>query len=483
VSAEPLRLTSSQGTLPVRLYREAFVLIDTPSNSQGATGRWPDPLIPVQDVYEVQTRRALPADSTSEEPLILYLEVCVPEHATPTSYRGELRLSDGHGPLGTVEITLAVHRFSLPATSSLPNTFGLSLYSMAKGHGLDAQSPEAKKLLAQYMRALLAHRVSAHGLSMDPPIADWRSYDAELEPFLEGHALLSGARFTTTDLRSPPKGTSAEGEAAYYRRFRQHFQERSWNTLLFYYAKDEPKPKDYPLVQQRARAVHAAQINAQVLITSPPNPELNASADILCPVLNCFFPRSGPATCEHAQSAASIRAQLRPRAKLFWYQSCMSHGCDRGPLADPTLDAAFRGWASYMVDHPGTLNRAMGPLAFFAGVDGELYFDTLASYASGDPWKSVFAFGGNGDGTFFYPGTPSRLGGTSHFPVESLRLKTLRDGLEDYEYLKLLVDSGEGDFARSSVRRLVRSGYEIEENPEVWEAVRRQWAQRLEQRR
>ena len=46
----------------------------------------------------------------------------------------------------------------------------------------------------------------------------------------------------------------------------------------------------------------------------------------------------------------------------------------------------------------------------------------LDAYNESDPWKSVYAFGGNGDGTLFYPGTPERIGGRTHIPVESLRI-------------------------------------------------------------
>jgi hypothetical protein len=114
----------------------------------------------------------------------------------------------------------------------------------------------------------------------------------------------------------------------------------------------------------------------------------------------------------------------------------------------------------------------MGPLAFLTGVDGELYFDTVYAYNTKDPWKDVFEFGGNGDGTLFYPGTPQRLGTKEHQPVVSLRLKHIRDGLEDYEYLHLLAQLGGAEPARAFARQLARSGYEIEQDVEKWVQVR-----------
>src|SRR5262249_30605733 len=151
--------------------------------------------------------------------------------------------------------------------------------------------------------------------------------------------------------------------------------------------------------------------------------------------LNCFFARPGPATCYRVMSAEAVRRLLN--SQVWWYQSCSSHGCG-APPGRTVEPQAYSGWASYMVDHPATLNRAMGALAFLEGVDGELYFDTVFAYNRKNPWEDVYEFGGNGDGTLFYPGTPARIGGQNHIPIESLRLKHLRDGLIDFEYLKLL---------------------------------------------
>lgn len=150
----------------------------------------------------------------------------------------------------------------------------------------------------------------------------------------------------------------------------------------------------------------------------------------------------------------------------------MSHGCEDGPIAAAHLEKAFTGWASYMVDHPTALNRAMGTLAYSNGIQGELYFATVYGFHLPDPWRSVWAFGGNGDGTLFYPGTPSQLGGTQHRPVASLRLKTIREGLEDYEYFTLLEKLGDKQTARDAAAKIAKSGYEIDRSEAAWQAMR-----------
>ncbi|MFL5350157.1 MAG: DUF4091 domain-containing protein [Hyalangium sp.] len=479
VTAAPLSLKGPGAALPASLWREAFIDVKTPSNSQGATGPWPDPLVPVETPGEP----SLPA--------ILYVEVCTPEAQEPGTYHGELRVKADGVAVPAVPFTVEVQPFVLPATASLPTSFGISLYSIAKGHGLSPESPEARKLLRAYARTLLEHRLSAHGMSMTPPpvrfedgraVVDFRAYDEELTPFLDGSILPSGARFTTAEVRDSRQCSTDSEKVAYYRAFAEHFRSKGWTAQLFFYTKDEPKPEDVPLVKAQSSRVRAAGHGIPVLVTAPLDDSLRDSADILSPTLNCFFPRPGPQTCRNVLPIDKLRAKLPAGARVWWYQSCNSQGCTGGPAADPTIERVYSGWASYMVDHPATLNRAMGPLAFLAGVDGELYYDTVFAYNTKDPWKDVFEFGGNGDGTLFYPGTPERLGTQGHQPVVSLRLKQIRDGLEDYEYLHLLARLGDEESARSLARRLARSGYEIEQDVEKWVQVRQDLTTRLRKR-
>jgi hypothetical protein len=469
VTGRTLELKGPGGTLSASLWREAFIQVTTPSNSMGATGPWPDPLVPVEQ----------PGDPSL--PAVLYVEVCAPEAQEPGTYRGELRVKADDKEVAPVPFTVEVQPFSLPATATLPTSFGISIYSLSRGHKLVPESPEARALLRAYARTLLEHRLSAYGMGIDAPpvrfengraIVDFTAYDEEMGPLLDGSLLPSGARFTTADVRDSAQCKTEQEKVAYYRAFAEHFRNKGWAAQLFFYAKDEPKPEDVPLVRAQSSRVRAAGKGIPVLVTTALDEALQGTADILAPTINCFFPRWGLETCPNVVPLPKLRKKLAAGTKVWWYQSCNSHGCTGGPTEDRAVERAYTGWASYMVDHPGPLNRAMGPLAFLTGVDGELYFDTVYAYNTKDPWRDVFEFGGNGDGTLFYPGTPERLGTKEHQPVVSLRLKHIRDGLEDYEYLHLLARLGDAESARAYARKLARSGYEIELDGEKWALVR-----------
>lgn len=58
--------------------------------------------------------------------------------------------------------------------------------------------------------------------------------------------------------------------------------------------------------------------------------------------------------------------------------------------------------------------------------------------------------------------------GTRPFPVESIRLKTVRDALEDAELVALARAAGEGRLADRLLARLVPSARGWERRPEPW---------------
>ena len=97
-----------------------------------------------------------------------------------------------------------------------------------------------------------------------------------------------------------------------------------------------------------------------------------------------------------------------------------------------------------------------------------------------DPWDSVFLVGGNGDGTLFYPGRPDHIGGHTDIPIESIRLKLIREGMEDYEYLSLLAKLGGVKWADEYADRIVKKPYLWESQPETFLKVRQELGEALD---
>src|SRR6185312_13570454 len=102
-------------------------------------------------------------------------------------------------------------------------------------------------------------------------------------------------------------------------------------------------------------------------------------------------------------------------------------------------------------------------------------------FTRGDAWTNQYYFGGHGDGTLFYPGTPAKIGGTTQIPIASLRLGMIREGQEDYEYFKALADAGDPAMADAEAEGLSPSAYNNMNDPAAIDAARHRMALRIEQ--
>jgi hypothetical protein len=213
-----------------------------------------------------------------------------------------------------------------------------------------------------------------------------------------------------------------------------------------------------------------------VFVTHEPIPSLAEVVSAFVPNITFF---DGGALRSYSALRASARA---PRP--FWYASCLSHGCDelpeRGAVREQMV-RRFKGWPGYEIDRPSAAARAMSWLAWREQVAGELYFDMIYAWR-GDPWRDPRAFAGNGDGTLLYPGLPARWGGSRPFPVESIRLKVIRDGLEDLEMLRLADGAGLRADAERIAARVAPTIRGFARDPRAWLEARRELAELLERK-
>jgi hypothetical protein len=147
----------------------------------------------------------------------------------------------------------------------------------------------------------------------------------------------------------------------------------------------------------------------------------------------------------------------------------MSHGCAYGTNAE---GGAVPQWPSYMVDASAAQNRAMEWVTFLEKGTGELYYQT--AQALGSAWTDQYQFAGNGDGTLFYPGTTNVIGGSTDVPVASIRLKLIRLGVQDFEWLKMVSDAGDPAFAQQVARALMPNAHAVPADGSAFERARLQ---------
>jgi len=473
-----LRGPATIGTKHIKIYREGLIKIDQISNYDGTPGWWPDALIPKKDVFINESRNAFPLTIPSGENRTLWVDVFIPPRAPAGKYSGEIILYGQWGELARVPFTLRVWDFTLSSVASLPTAFGFSGWEALDGHfkNKDEHYDDIIPLSVKYQDAALMHRITLAGVFTEDwsiygsiPI-DFRNFDQIWKPFIEGKRLpygLRGAKMTAAQI--PEYGSNDREMVAYWTDFSSHFKAKGWFNILFDYTFDEPSDyDDYERIIKRAGLVHQAMPDLRVLVTTDIQEAsqygVQEEIDLWVPLINFVYGKPYAVCWSHeyeGNKRSSYNDLLSYDKELWWYQSCMSQGC-----ADtPPDDKCESDYPSYMIDHPAVMNRIMSWMTFFYDIHGELYFSTIYAYEEDNPWTDQYYFGGNGDGTLFYPGTPEIVGGTTHIPIASIRLKMIREGIEDYEYMVILERAGLRQAALTKLKRIITNAYTYSHNP------------------
>jgi uncharacterized protein (TIGR03382 family) len=481
VSVEASPLATAGGTIDdVKVYRVDLIDVRQPSAVDGGTGRWPDALVPDVDDVVGEKRNAFPFDVGNGESRAIWVEYRVPADAKSGVYRGAVKVTTSEGE-AVVPVSLAVYDFTLPSTASLRTHFGLAYGVVGRGHGVsdDAES----ELRARYAQLGLDHRISLSGVADDGYHGDMARFDRFYGALIDGTAptRLPGARLTTV------KYVGNLTSVAEHRKWAAHARAKGWMDRLFSYVCDEP-----PLtcawsdIAPRTSAAHEADPEFRTLLTTQiwdaDEHGVSGGVDIMVPVVNYMEDKPGSAIAGSQRSRYDGFLTSGNRKELWMYQSCMSHGCGGTVnIGSPSeADHYFTGWPSYMIDSSAVRNRAMEWISFLENATGELYWESAFAFTRGqNAWTNQWDFSGNGDGTLFYPGTPARIGGETNIPVASIRLKMIREGMEDYEYLHALAAAGDPEMARRIARQLFPTAYSTEVDPAALMAAREAIASRI----
>ncbi|HET7785480.1 MAG TPA: glycoside hydrolase domain-containing protein [Myxococcales bacterium] len=452
------------------LYREALINVTQATGGDGAAGIWPDALVPAVDPIVGEKRNAFPFDVPAGESRAVLVDIHVPETAPAGTYSGTLSVQGG--ATAQVPVTLEVWDFAIPSTSTLRTSFDMAWNGPCMGHGDGSCSnvTAEQQLRARYIQAALDNRISINRPTYTAPVngtgsGSWADYDLYAGPFLSGTAntRLRGAKLTSTQIQGTARTTSAGVKA-----WSDHFKANGWSNVLFNYICDEPPQTcAWTDINPRIAASRAGDPAIPTLVTTTTDELAQhgiTGVDLVVPVINHMEDRPGTAY------AGSQRSKYGPT--IWWYQSCMSFGCSGvGPGYDYTNGS---GWPTYAIDSDATRNRAMEWMSYSYDVSGELYYEMTMAYFSGDPWTNQYNFGGTGDGTLFYPGTTAKIGGQTEIPVESLRMKMIRDGLEDHELLALAGRLGLADQAKQISRAVYPVTYQSTATPAALDSARSQ---------
>jgi len=125
------------------------------------------------------------------------------------------------------------------------------------------------------------------------------------------------------------------------------------------------------------------------------------------------------------------------------------------------------------VDFAPTAFRAPFWTSWRYDIKGFLYWSSVYWDAYEDVWtKPHFRDKYWGEGMLVYPGPPAGIKG----PVTSIRLKLVREALEDYEYMTLAAKQGHRLKVDAIVMGLTRSFEDWEQDPAAYMRAREELA-------
>jgi len=394
----------------VVLYREAYT---------DAKDR-PDPLIPFvhPDKPDVGVAQGAPFGVSVGSRQPVWVDVNVPRTARAGAYEATFTITSNQQPVN-VTAKLKVWNFALPVKPSLK-----SLFLMRK----DPTLFMAKELLR--------HRVmpkDEFALSRPTDIIAESLTDLTNLGLNCAAIPVWGNQPEDKSRMDPPK-SAAEFSAIAARYGRE--------LPLFCYSADEIVTAQwlFPTVRQWSQNLHAAGIGQ--VITVPPTPEL------YCDTPNC--------TGESRRSAVDVWVVLplqydaaNVRHVLMKGDEVWSYNSEEEKPFRPRW--RFDSNAIEFRIQPGFYNQSRGltGLLYWA-VDGWKNRCTVWNDARGDLAR--------GDGLLVYPGDAI---GLPRYVVPSIRLKWIRDGVNDFDYIELLKKTGRGEYAMSVVRQ-------VDKNWETW---------------
>lgn len=456
-----------------------------PSDGEGGTGRWADALVPKVDNIYHQTRNAFPLTVPAGEVAVIWVDLFVPLGTAAGQYSGNLTLSSSGGSV-SIPVNTTVLGFDLPTTSSVKSAFYLNYDSGSDDQICLAHTGSSncggnntlrRTLYALYSRMAIDNRVTlanGSGLRGDQsPTA----YGADWESIIEAptiRGVTNGVAGSTWRLTTAQATTVSQFAYANWHcsvacvdEWEAEANEagQSFADKYYHYGCDEPNDSAaaWAACGTQAAPRKAAWADRPLLTTASIR-QYNANfagsgmpeISVLVPPINRIHDKTG--TADAGDNRAAYTTFLATAGHEVWlYASCLSNGCDGDTFGSP--NAYWDGWPGYAIDEPANQARAMGWMLDRYSATGELYWAVQANLNGA--WNSggLFRKGVNGDGTLFYPGTTTQIGGTNAIPLESIRLKRIRDGYEDYEYMKWLRDHGRGADVASIVNALYPTAY------------------------
>jgi hypothetical protein len=457
VNVSASALTGPNGvTIPaseITLYREYYLSVTGTANYGGGnnpplgSGTYAEPLIPFNDPETGSSLcgssavlKACNAAVTAGQNQPYWIDISLPHGASntpPGTYTGEISVTSDQGN-ATIPVTLTVWNFELPMQPS-----ELSLWTLWPAASGNTSATLAKALMRN---KVMGWYDTASNASTD--VSNLGLNRSGLDSYYFIGIQCNGS------YSYMPSSTQISSAAANF----------PAGLPLDFYLADELNgcSADYAPIKTMGTNAHSASPSAKTMMTlNAPDPNLYNEGD-------------GRSAIDHWVLLDSM--QQWPAlpftgggSDLWSYTSC---------------NAGYGNTPEWMVDYPPINERIQaGFLNWTQGAKGILYYradgwtagNAIGSWNNVDTTACGGGLGRPGDGIFLYP--PAPIASTESAP--GIRLKAIRDGIQDYEYAHMLINLGQLSIVNSLLQPIAASWTSWTHDPNALANARLQLGQEL----
>ena len=377
---------------------------------------------------------------------LVWAELHVPEDAAAGEYKGSLEVTQAGKGIGVVPVSLTVWPVTLPKTTSL-----LTFFELTWRHPKRA-----------YLNSLHAHRIdpwfvqSAEDKTKPEFTKDWEhdvtqdkdgklvmkwnpEFDRNLDAYFDGSLFEDGVPgksylfgYGMWWISGKLKGNNDDDRIAVLRQFEEHYKDKPYVDKLYWFFIDEPNERTIVKCIKVGKQIKEHSPSIKFLLTTRYRKDLVGLVDAWDPIINNeVINWDAPGPDVYRDEVAKGRTAI----------NCVTVNSQA-----PTSPNIF-------IYHGTAMNTRIWPWVTYAlGLQGIEFWRS-------NPAPSVLAprrFGGVwGDGSVFYRGLPEELGVPEEIALPSIRLKILRDGIEDFELLSMLAKKDPA-LAKKLSRRMVQ---------------------------
>ncbi len=491
LTIEPSALTGpDNATISLKnawLFRQHQIKIDTPTfrNDKFEKDWYPDPLIPFQ--HPISKRplssaviTAVPFDITPNQTVGFWVDIYIPSHAVAGKYNTTYTVKTKDSIIKKIPVSLTVWDFELPKIATFKTHFGsptdgMRAYDNAlKRLGYEVKQKEDWANIHEINSTILTR----HKINTPPPINLVIPVEKPDGSFFVPKNEIDILRifvdtYHVNAIEIPLQRNQLPRIISIFSNFeKQHDKLIAWLNCwdevakqldrpfidFYIYLFDEPNTKEeYNFIRKWGKAIKDVQSVVKVLVVEQSTPQskkvgnLYGSVDIWCPQFSVFSAENAMKRRAQGETIWAYTAETNGR-KTPWWQ-----------IDFPLLNYRVPAWTSWYYNIEGLLY--WGDFCYW----NKKPWEYPITWISGEEKKRTY----NGDGTLAYPADKVGYNGI----VESIRMKALRDAVEDYEYLSILDKMGLRKSAEKIVLSLVRSWLDWEKDPGKYEHARKNLAE------